>query len=87
MLGVPPPKNKVFNWAPPDSGFLSFPRYDLEMNSWELCERLLESPYRTYLVPGICYHIEKHVRLGYGDREADEIERGLMKIDEFLQSL
>jgi aspartate/methionine/tyrosine aminotransferase len=77
--------NGVFSWVPPGGGFLSFPEYDLMLPSWDLCIRLLEKPYRTYLIPGSCYGHEGHVRLGFGSgTEAATISAGLEQIDRFV---
>lgn len=75
----------VFTWVRPRGGFLSFPRYDLDIPSWDLCLRLLEKPYRTYLIPGSCYGHEGHVRLGFGPgTPAGTIRAGLAEIDRFV---
>jgi aspartate/methionine/tyrosine aminotransferase len=77
--------NGVFSWVPPRGGFLSFPRYDLDLPSWDLCARLLDPPYRTYLIPGSCYGHEQHVRLGLGPgTPADTIRAGLAQVDRFV---
>lgn len=77
--------NGVFSWVPPRGGFLSFPRYDLDVPSWDLCVRLLDPPYRTYLIPGSCYGHEHHVRLGLGPgTPARTIQAGLAEIDRFV---
>jgi len=77
--------NWVFSWVPPRGGFLSFPRYALDIPSWELCLRLLEAPYRTYLIPGSCYGHERHVRLGIGaGTPVATIRAGLEQIDRFV---
>ena len=77
--------NGVFKCVPPGGGFLSFPRYDLGIPSWDLCVRLLEKPYRTYLIPGSCYGYEGHVRLGFGPGTPGEtIEAGLEQVDRFV---
>jgi aspartate/methionine/tyrosine aminotransferase len=77
--------NGVFSWVRPGGGFLSFPRYDLDLPSWDLCVRLLEPPYRTYLIPGSCYGHEGHVRLGFGPgTPADTIRAGLAAVDRFV---
>ncbi len=80
--------NGVFTWVPPGGGFLSFPGYDLDISSWDLCVRLLATPYRTYLIPGSCYGHEGHVRLGFGPGTASEtIRAGLEQIDRFVADL
>jgi aspartate/methionine/tyrosine aminotransferase len=78
-------RNGVFSWVPPRGGFLSFPRYDLDIPSWDLCLRLLDPPYRTYLIPGSCYGHEHHVRLGLGPgTSAETIRAGLAEVDRFV---
>jgi aspartate/methionine/tyrosine aminotransferase len=77
--------NGVFRWVAPRGGFLSFPSYDLDLPSWDLCVRLLDPPYRTYLIPGSCYGHEGHVRLGFGPgTPADTIRAGLAEVDRFV---
>lgn len=77
--------NDTFGWVPPQGGFLSFPRYNLDIPSWDLCLRLLDKPYQTYLVPGSCYEYEGHVRLGFGPgAPAETIRAGLERINQFI---
>ena len=77
--------NGVFSWVPPAGGFLSFPHYDLDISSWDLCIALLKEPYRTYLIPGICYGYENHVRLGFGPgTPTARIAEGVKQIDRFI---
>lgn len=80
-------KSEVFDWVKPRAGFLSFPRYDLEIGSEEFCKRLLAEPYRTFIQPGISYGFEKHIRVGAGGGETDKIREGLKRIDQFIKNL
>ena len=76
--------NGIFRWVPPAGGFLSFPSYDLDLPSWDLCIQLLQEPYRTYLIPGSCYGYEGHVRFGFGPgTPLAAIEDGMAQIDRF----
>ena len=77
----------VFDWVKPRAGFLSLPRYDLEIDSEEFCKRLIAEPYRTFIQPGIAYGIEKHIRLGIGGGDVNEIKEGLKRIDRFIADL
>jgi aspartate/methionine/tyrosine aminotransferase len=77
--------NGVFSWVPPAGGFLAFPSYDLDLPSWDLCIRLLQEPYRTYLIPGSCYGYEGHVRFGFGPgTRLSAVEAGMRQIDRFV---
>lgn len=77
--------NGTFTGALPKGGFLMFPGYDLDIPSWDLCVRLLEEPYKTYILPGSCYGVEGHVRLGFGPGTSSESMRaGLRQISNFV---
>ncbi len=77
--------NGTFTWVPPRGGFLSFPGYGLDIPSWDLCVRLLEKPYKTYILPGSCYGVEGHVRLGFGPgTPAESMRAGLEQISQFV---
>jgi aspartate/methionine/tyrosine aminotransferase len=77
--------NGTFHWVPPAGGFLSFPHYDLDLPSWDLCVTLLEEPYRTYVIPGSCYGYEHHIRLGFGpDTPPEDVTDGLAQISRLV---
>jgi aspartate/methionine/tyrosine aminotransferase len=77
--------NGTFRWVPPAGGFLSFPQYDLDLPSWDLCVTLIKEPYRTYVIPGSCYGYENHVRLGFGpDTPSQNVDDGLNQISRFV---
>ena len=77
--------NGTFTWVLPRGGFLSFPSYGLDIPSWDLCVRLLEKPYKTYILPGSCYGVEGHVRLGFGPgTPAESMRAGLEQISQFV---
>lgn len=80
-------KSEVFDWVKPRAGYLSLPRYDLEIGSEDFCKRLLAEPYRTFVQPGIAYGCEKHIRLGVGGADVEQIKKGLEQVDRFIQNL
>ncbi len=80
-------KSKIFHWVKPKAGFLSFIRYDLDIPSEDFCKRLLAPPYRTFIMPGIAYGFEKHIRLGVGGANIQQIREGLKRIDQFVRDL
>lgn len=80
-------KHDEWSWVKPNAGFLSFPKYDLDIGSWEMCERLLKEPYKTYLYPGVGYgpQFDSYVRLGWGGGEPEEVKAGLDALDQFME--
>jgi aspartate/methionine/tyrosine aminotransferase len=77
--------NGTFHGVFPKGGFLMFPSYDLPVPSWDLCVQLLDAPYRTYILPGSCYGVEGHVRLGFGPgTSAESMQAGLEEISHFV---
>lgn len=80
-------KNPYFDWVAPKAGFLSFPRYNLDIGSEEFSKRLLASPYRTFVHPGDAYDIEYHIRVGVGGGSVETIKAGLSKIDSLIEEI
>jgi len=80
-------KYDEWNWIPPKAGYLSFPRYDINISSWDLCTTLLKDPYRVYLFPGSLYGFENHLRLGWGGWPPEEIKAGLERLDMFMETI
>jgi len=74
----------LVDWVPPKAGTVAFLRYDLEMPSEELAIRLIKEK-STFLVPGSCFGIENHLRIGYGN-PTDVMIEGLKRFKEFLGS-
>jgi aspartate/methionine/tyrosine aminotransferase len=81
--------NPVFRWVEPGAGFISFARFNLEMSSWDVCRALLGDPYRTYLVPGVCYgpEYDKYVRIGFGGKGSERVPDGLRQLDRYCQAV
>jgi aspartate/methionine/tyrosine aminotransferase len=79
--------SELFSWSPPDGGYISFARFHAPLSSWDICQDLLEPPYRTYLVPGSCYHerFDDHIRLGFGGRSAGQVPEALARLDQYCQ--
>jgi aspartate/methionine/tyrosine aminotransferase len=81
--------NPVFRWVEPGAGFISFARFNLDMSSWDVCRALLGDPYRTYLVPGVCYgpEYEQYVRIGFGGKGSERVPDGLRQLDRYCQAV
>lgn len=70
------------SWVPPTGGVCAFPRLHQVPDVEELCHRLARE-HRVLLVPGTCFEVPGHVRLGFG-RSPDELEAGLQRLSEVL---
>jgi len=77
----------VFNWRRPRAGFLSFPSYDLSVNSWDFCEKLAAEPYSTAIIPGIAYGFEKHLRIGVGGAQPEQVKTGMEQVEKLITTL
>lgn len=73
------------SWVPPRAGSVAFPAYHLDIESEELALRLLRER-GVFLVPGSCFGIERHFRIGFGARP-DVFEEGMRRLGEFLDGL
>jgi len=71
-------------WIPPRAGSSAFLRYTFHMPSSELCVQLLKQK-SVLLVPGSCFGIEGHLRVGYGCKTST-LNAGLARFKTFLQS-
>jgi aspartate/methionine/tyrosine aminotransferase len=80
-------RNPLFSWSAPDGGYISFVQFHAPLNSWDICRELLDPPYRTYLVPGVCYHerFDDHIRFGFGGKSAGQVPEALARIDQYCQ--
>lgn len=62
-------------WVEPKGGVVSFPRVRGVEDATELCRTLIEK-YRTFVVPGSCFEMPEHFRLGFGG-DTEELIGGL----------
>lgn len=80
-------KSDVFSWKPPQGGFLSFPRYNINISAKELNNRLI-AEYNTWMQPGYPdYGVEYHMRLGVGRNTADDTRRSLEALGKLCEKL
>ncbi len=75
----------VMEWVPPQAGVVTFPKYNLDIDSYTFCHNLVEEK-DVVLVPGMCFAVENRVRLGYG-YETEKLKEGLERIDEYIETL
>jgi len=62
-------------WIPPEAGVVAFPRLTSADSTDKLCTRLIEE-YATFTVPGSCFEMPDHLRLGFGG-STDQLMLGL----------
>jgi aspartate/methionine/tyrosine aminotransferase len=65
------------SWTPPRGGLLALLKYELDMPSLELADKLAEE-YSVMLAPGSAFGYEQHLRLGIGQRP-DIFAKGLQE--------
>jgi capreomycidine synthase len=71
------------SWTLPAGGVCGFPRLHNVPDVEAFCHRLARE-HRVLLVPGTCFGVEGHVRLGFG-RATAELETGLSRLSEALR--
>ena len=76
--------NGQFSFTPPDAGAISMVRYNADIGSKELADRLrVENS--LLIVPGVHFGIESTMRLGFGPPE-EELQRGLDRLGSAFES-
>jgi aspartate/methionine/tyrosine aminotransferase len=73
---------QLLNWVKPRAGSTGFIRYNLGMPSEEFCRRLIDEK-STFTVPGSCFEMDKHLRIGFGNK-IKVLEEGLKRFSDFL---
>ena len=71
--------------VPPRAGGMAFIRYDHDIGSTELCERLREER-SVLVVAGDCFGLDGYVRVGFG-AEPSYLRAGLERFGDFLQTI
>ncbi len=74
-----------FRFRPPDAGAICYVRYDLDVGSSELAERL-RAERSVLVVPGDHFGMDRHLRIGFGN-PAPELEHALDRISDLLDAL
>lgn len=72
-------------WVPPEGGVVCFPMLRVEVPTDDLC-RILVKKYRTFVVPGYCFEMSRHLRIGFGG-ETSELRRGLSNMNKALKEI
>jgi aspartate/methionine/tyrosine aminotransferase len=66
-------KNGLFEFIPPRAGAIVFVRYNLEINSTELVNKLIHEK-SVLVVPGDHFEIDHFLRIGFGEKEKKLLE-------------
>lgn len=69
-------------WVKPSGGVVGFPRLTEDKSTNDLCRSLIEN-YRTFTIPGSCFKMPRHFRLGFGGNW-DHINQGLERLGKAL---
>ena len=75
----------TFSLTPPEASAIAFVRYNLDINSTELSERLCKEK-SVYIVPGDHFGIDHHVRISFG-LPHDYLVPALDRIHELIMDL
>lgn len=75
------------SWVKPMAGLIGLGRLPAGIDSDDFARRLLEAPYRTFLLPGSAYGQPGHIRLGVGGGADVNLMKGLDRVAQALQDL
>jgi len=75
----------VFRCIPPQAGAIAFPRYDMNINSTALVDRIRETK-SVLIVPGDHFHMDGYLRIGYGEKKQTML-KALALIEEAIQEI
>ena len=71
-------------WTPPMAGLIGLGRLPDGVDSGAFARRLLEAPYRTFVLPGTAYDQPGHIRLGVGGGAGVQLHAGLTRLAQAL---
>jgi aspartate/methionine/tyrosine aminotransferase len=77
----------MLSWHRPQAGLIGFCRMDLPIDADSFAKRLLEPPYRTFVMSGSVYHYPQHLRLGVGGGTSVGLDVGLERMKTLLNSI
>ena len=73
------------SWVRPQAGLIGFCRTGLGIDAAEISRQLLQSPYKTFVMPGDAYGYPRHIRVGAGGADTREITEGLKRLENYLE--
>jgi len=75
----------LFHCIPPKAGAIAFARYNLDVNSTELVNRIRETR-SVLLVPGEQFEMDGYLRFGFGE-ESERLEEALERVALAMESM
>lgn len=78
-------QNGLFQYVPPKAGAIVYVRYNLDINSTELINKLREEK-NVLLVPGDHFEMDRYIRFGFGD-EKEYLQKALEYVEDGLKEI
>lgn len=75
----------LFEFIPPQAGAICYVRYNLNVNSTELVNRLIQEK-SVLVVPGDHFEMDHYLRFGFG-AETEYLQNGLNRVGELLSGI
>ena len=76
----------LLSWTPPEAGLIGLARLGNNLDGGFVAKRLLEPPYKTFLLPGSAYDQPSHIRMGVGGGAEANLALGLSRLSAFLNA-
>ncbi len=71
------------SWTRPAAGLIGLARLD-RIAAEPFARRLLQAPYRTFILPGTAYDVPDHIRVGVGGGPQANLDEGLARLAALL---
>lgn len=75
----------VLEFIPPQAGSFAFVKYNFDMPSRELVDRMMKEE-SVFVVPGDCFGLENHLRISFGS-EDEFLKKGLSCISKVINNI
>ena len=72
------------SWCRPEAGLIGLARLAEGIDGDRFAKRLLEDPYKTFLLPGSAYGHSNHIRMGVGGGRAAKLKLGLARMSRLI---
>jgi len=75
----------LFHMVPPRAGGMAFVRYNLDINSRKLADRLRIEK-NVFIMDGDCFGMDRYLRIGFGAKK-EYLLQGLQRVDQLLREI